>query len=126
MAKFSQETVSMASEIKRLAPDMRVTLGKADVTIEPFQVLAQDSTDGKFYKYSKGDTDRGVIAGIYTGEEVTLTSTGDDALGSITTLAVVGKDDLVGVDFDTDYTAIRQLKQCGIVLTNTISEVEEV
>lgn len=126
MAKFKITNVAMAPDIKRIAPDMRVTLGKADVTIEPFQVLAQDSTDGKFYKYVKGDTNRGVIAGIYTGEEVTLTSDGEDTLGTISTLAIVGKEDLVGVTLATDYTAILQLKQCGIVLTDTISAVEEV
>jgi hypothetical protein len=126
MAKFKITNVAMAPDIKRIAPDMRVTLGKADVTIKPFQVLAQDSTDGKFYKYVKGDTNRGVIAGIYTGEEVTLTAAGDDQLGSITTMAIVGKDDIVGVDFDTDYSAILQFKQCGIVLTDTMPEVEEV
>ncbi|WP_319201932.1 hypothetical protein [uncultured Ilyobacter sp.] len=126
MAKFSQETVSLAADIKRMAPDMRVTLGAADVTIEPFQALAQSAADGKFYKYVKGDTNLGTIAGIYTGEEVTLTAAGDDQLGSITTMAIVGKDDIVGVDFDTDYSAILQFKQCGIVLTDTMPEVEEV
>jgi hypothetical protein len=126
MAKFSQEKVSMAADIKRMAPDMRVTLGATDVTIEPFQTLAQSAADGKFYKYVKDDENKGTIAGIYTGEEVTLTAAGDDQLGSITTMAIVGKDDIVGVDFDTDYSAILQFKQCGIVLTDTMPEVEEV
>lgn len=126
MATFSQETVTEELEIKRIAPDMIITLGAVAVTIANMQVLAQSSTDGKFYKYVKGDEAKGTIAGIYTGEEITLTAEGGDVTGSITTMAIVGQDDIVGVDFATDYTAKLQLKQSGIVLTDIISAVEEV
>jgi hypothetical protein len=126
MAKFARSTSTLAADIKRIGPDMRITLGAAAVTIAPFQVLAQSSADGKFYKYVEGDAAKGTIAGIYTGEEITLTADGDDELGTITTMAIVGKDNIVGIDFDTDFSAVLQLKQSGIVLTDTISAVEEV
>ncbi|WP_321330492.1 hypothetical protein [uncultured Ilyobacter sp.] len=126
MASFERTTTTPAPDIKRLAPDMKVTLGAADVTIESYQVLAQSAADGKFYNYVSGDTNLGTIAGVYTGEEVTLTAAGDDQVGSISSMAIVSKDDIVGVDFDTDYSAILQLKQCGIILTEKIEGSEEV
>jgi hypothetical protein len=125
MASFQRTTTTPAADIKRLAPDMKVTLGAAAVTISPWQALSQSSADGKFYKYVKDDANLGVIAGLYTGEEVTLTAEAGGS-GSITSMAIVAKDDIVGVDFDTDYTAIRQLKQCGIILTDKIEGLEEV
>ena len=125
MASFERTTTTPAADIKRIAPDMKVTLGAAAVTIEPWQALAQSATDGKFYKYVSGDTNLGIIAGLYTGEEVTLTAEADGS-GSITSMAIVAKDDIVGVDFDTDYSAVLQLKQCGIVLTDKIEGSEEV
>ena len=125
MAEFTRSTTTPAADIKRIAPDMRIVLGAADATIATLQVLAQDNTDGKFYKYVKDDAALGVIAGLYTGEEVTLTAEADGS-GSITSMAIVAKDDIVGVDFDTDYTAITQFKQCGIILTDKIEGTEEV
>ncbi|WP_319372180.1 hypothetical protein [uncultured Ilyobacter sp.] len=126
MAEFTRSTTTPAADIKRIAPDMRIVLGAADATIATLQVLAQDNTDGKFYKYVDGDEAVGVIAGIYTGPEVTLTALGSDAAGTITSLAIVAKGDIVGVDFDTDTTAITQFKQCGIILTDKIEGTEEV
>jgi hypothetical protein len=126
MASFERTTTDAVKSIKRLAPDMNVVLGKADVTIAQFQALAQSSTDGKFYKYVKGDAALGTIAGIYTGtEDITLTAAGDDGACNISTLAIVPEDYIVGVDFDTDYTAVTTCKQCGIILTTDIEGSEE-
>jgi hypothetical protein len=126
MAEFTRSTTTPAADIKRIAPDMRIILGAADATIATYQALAQDTTDGKFYNYIDGDAARGMITGIYTGPKVTLTALGSDVTGTITSLAIVAKGDIVGMDFDTDTTAITQFKQCGIILTDKIEGSEEV
>ncbi|WP_321328448.1 hypothetical protein [uncultured Ilyobacter sp.] len=126
MASFERTITTPGPDIKRLAPDMIITLGATDIIIETYQALSQDTTDGKFYNYIDGDAARGVIAGIYTGPEITLTAAGEDINGSISTMAMVAKTDIVGVDFDIDNTALVQLKQCGIILTDKIEGTEEV
>ena len=125
MGSFSRTSTVASKSMRRLAPDMGITLGKADVTIEPFQALAQNNTDGKFYKYVKDDVAVGVIAGIYTGPSITLTAAGTDETGSISSLMEVSADDIVGVTFATDFKAITMCKQCGLILTTDIDGTKE-
>ena len=62
---------------------------------------------------------------MYTGDKIVLTADGEDALGTITTQAIVGKTEIKGVNFVTDFTAVTQLKQSGIILVDTIDGTEE-
>lgn len=125
MGAFERKSYTRERGIKRIQGDMRVVLGKEEATLETYTALAQSKTDGKFYKYVPEDTNKGVIIGLYTGDKIVLTADGDDALGTITTQAIVGKADIKGVDFETDFTAVTQLKQSGIILVDTIDGTEE-
>lgn len=125
MASFERKSYMQERGIKRIQGDMKVVLGKEEVTLETYTALAQSKTDGKFYKYVPGDADKGIIIGLYTGEKIVLTVAGKDVLGTITTQAIVGKEDIKGIDFETDFTAITQLKQSGIILVDTIDGTEE-
>lgn len=125
MANFERKSYARERGIKRIQGDMKVVLGKEAVTLETYTALAQSKKDGKFYKYVPGDADKGVIIGLYTGDKIVLTADGEDALGTITTQAIVGKEDVKGIDFETDFTAVTQLKQSGIILVDTIDGTEE-
>lgn len=125
MANFERKSYARERGIKRIQGDMKVVLGKEEVTLETYTALAQSKKDGKFYKYVPGDADKGVIIGLYTGDKIVLTADGEDALGTITTQAIVGKTEIKGVNFVTDFTVVTQLKQSGIILVDTIDGTEE-
>lgn len=125
MASFERKKYTTERGIKRLQGDMRVTLGKEAVELETYSPLAQSKADGKFYKYVASDENKGVIAGLYTGEKITLTGEEEGLIVPITTQAIVGIEDIKGIDFTTDFTAITQLKQSGIILVETIDGTEE-
>lgn len=121
MASFERKEYEAKNDIKRIQPDMKVIAGPGD--LKQFQAIAQNKTDGKFYAYVAGDENKGIIAGIYTGEDATME---DGNSITISTIAVIAKEDINGVEWDTDFTAISQLKNSGIILTNKIEGTKEV
>lgn len=90
MGAFERKTVDANKiGIKRIQADMRVPMGAGEVKY--LQPVAQHKTDGLFYAYVAGDANKGVIAGIYTGETKTFTT---NQIGSITTQAIVAKESI--------------------------------
>jgi len=120
MAIFDRKEYTAKKDIKRIQPDMRVVAGVG--ALKQFQAIAQNKTDGKFYAYVAKDANKGIIAGLYTGEDITAKD-GDSI--SISTLAIIAKEEIHGVDWDTDFTAISQLKNSGIILTGKIEGTKE-
>lgn len=122
MGAFKREEVGANKiDIKRFQPDMRIEMGAG--AIKYLQPLAQDKTSGKFVAYTAGDANKGVIVGLYTGEDTTAK---DKDIGYITTFAIVAKESIQGINWETDKTAISQLKLAGIILTNEIKGTKEV
>lgn len=120
MAKFEREDYTAEKQIKRLQADMRVEAGAG--ALKYLQAVAQDNTDGKFYAYAKGDTEKGTIVGLYTGEDITAV---DGNVITITTQAIVGKEDIVGITWAEDFKAVTMLKQSGIILAEKIEGTKE-
>lgn len=120
MGSFTRREIEAKENFRRLEADMKVILGAGEV--KHLQPLAQDKTDGKFYVYVKGDENKGIIAGLYTGENHTAV---DGELGTITTQAVVAKDDIQGVIWTEDFTAFSQIKLSGIILTDSARGTKE-
>lgn len=120
MAMFERKEYSAKKEIKRIQPDMRVVAGAG--ALKQFQPVAQNKTNGKFYAYVAKDANKGIIAGLYTGEDITAKD-GDSI--SISTLAIIATEEIHGVEWATDFTAISQLKNSGIILTGKIEGTKE-
>ncbi|MGB6129616.1 MAG: hypothetical protein WBG30_12755, partial [Psychrilyobacter sp.] len=108
-------------------------------TIKFGQVLAQDSKDGKFYIYdpthdgsatpgtTPAEYTRSVIAGLYINEEdIVLTAAGEDVITTISTMIQIGKTDLVGINFETNFTALSELKRAGVIVVDKIEGMEEI
>ncbi len=127
MASFVREEVKDTKAVKRFFGDVGITLGKIDATIKFGQVLAQDSTDGKFYPYDNSENSiRNIIAGLYINEEdIVLTGDGEDVKTTISTMVQIGKSDLVGINFDTNFTALSELKRAGVIVVDKIEGMEE-
>ena len=122
MGSFKREVIKPnRTNFKRLQPDIRVEMGSGE--IKYLQPVAQDDTDGSFYAYVKDDPKKGVIAGLYTGEDATLEA---NDLGPVTTYVIVAKESIQGVDWDTDKALISKLKAAGIILTSELKATEEV
>lgn len=139
MASFVREEVKDTKVVKRLFGDIGITLGKTNATIKFGQVLAQDSKDGKFYMYDPahdGSADpgttpaeytRNVIAGLYINEEdIVLTDAGEDVRTTISTMVQIGQSDLMGINFDTNFTALSELKRAGVIVVDKIEGMEEI
>ncbi|WP_278572562.1 hypothetical protein [Fusobacterium ulcerans] len=120
MASFTREEKQVERSFKRLQPDMRVILGAGE--IKHLQPLAQDKTDGKFYAYVSGDANKGVITGLYTGETITAE---DGTIGYITTQALIPIEDIQGISWESDFTALSQLKLSGIIISTLIEGTKE-
>lgn len=121
MASFERKTETLKDKaVIRLQPDMKVTMGAG--AIKYLQPIAQNKTDGKFYAYIKDDPNKGVISGLYMGVDTTAKA-GDS--GNISTFVIVGKEDIEGITWESDFTAIHQLKMAGVILTNKIEGTEE-
>lgn len=115
-----REVPAGENTIKRLQPDMRVEFAAGKV--EYLQPVAQHKTDGLFYPYVAGDENKGIIAGLYTGETRTFQA---KEIGSISTYAIVAKEWIKGVTWGTDKTAMSALKLAGIILTNELKGTKE-
>ena len=121
MATFERKTENLKDKaVIRLQPDMQVTMGAG--AVKHLQPIAQDKTDGKFYAYVKDDPNKGVIAWLYMGADTTAEA---DDVGYISTYVVVGKEDIQGIEWESDFTAIHQLKVAGVILTTKIEGTEE-
>lgn len=120
MGYFKRSEEKEERSFRRLQPDIRVPLGAGE--IKYLQPLAQSKTDGKFYAYVKGDEDKGVIAGLYTGEDKTAIA---GETGSLTTQIVIAQDDIQGIDWAKDFTAISQLKFAGVIFAPLITGTKE-
>lgn len=121
MGAFERKTVAANKiGIKRIQADMRVPMGSGEVKY--LQPVAQHKTDGLFYAYVAGDLNKGVIAGLYTGETKTFTA---NQIGSITTQAIVTKESIQGITWTSDKTAISALKLAGVILTDEIKGTKE-
>ena len=127
MASFIREEVKETKVVKRILGDIGIILGKVDTTIKFGQVLAQDNTDGKFYAYDQSSDKRKIIAGIYINEEdIVLTAEGEDVKSTISTIVQIGQSDLVGINFETNFTALSELKRAGIIVVDKIEGTEEI
>lgn len=121
MASFERKTENLKDKaVIRLQPDMQVTMGAG--AVKYLQPIAQHKTDGKFYAYVKGDANKGVISGLYMGPDTTAEA---DDVGYISTQIIVGKEDIEGITWESDFTAIHQLKVAGVILTTKIEGKEE-
>lgn len=120
MAYFKRNEEKEKRSFRRLQPDMRIQLGAGE--LKYLQALAQNKTDGKFYAYKKGDANLGIIAGLYTGEDKTAT---DGEIGTLTTQVIIAKDDIQGIEWTTDHTAISQLKFAGVIFAPLITGTKE-
>lgn len=121
MGAFERKSVDANKiGIKRIEADMRVPMGAGEVKY--LQPVAQNKTDGLFYAYEAGDENKGIIAGIYTGEDRTFKA---KEIGAITTQAIVAKESIHGITWTDDHTAISALKLAGIILTEEIKGTKE-
>lgn len=120
MAYFNRSEEKEKRSFRRIQPDIRVPLGAGE--IKHLQPLAQSKKDGKFYAYVKDDADKGIIAGLYTGEDKTAVA-GDT--GTLTTQIVIAKDDIQGIEWATDNTAISQLKFAGVIFAPLVTGTKE-
>lgn len=121
MGYLKREEKKESRSFKRLQPDMRIVLGKGEV--KHLQAIAQNKTDGKFYAYKSGDENLGIIAGLYTGEDINITSA--QGIGRISTQIIVAKDDIKGIDWEKDFTALSQLKLAGVIFAPLIVGTKE-
>ncbi len=121
MGAFKREGIQANKlGIKRIQPDMRVVMGAGEV--KHLQPIAQNKTDGLFYAYEAGDTNKGIIAGLYTGEDRTFEA---NEIGSVTTYAIVVKETIQGITWEEDKTAVSALKLAGIILTDELKGTKE-
>lgn len=121
MGAFERKSVDANKiAIKRIEADMRVPMGAG--AVKYLQPVAQHKTDGLFYAYVAGDTNKGVIAGLYTGDDRTFSA---NEIGAITTQAIVAKESIQGITWTSDKTAISALKLAGIILTEEIKGTKE-
>lgn len=121
MASFERKTETLKDQaVIRLQPDMKVIMGAGSVKY--LQPIAQDKTDGKFYAYVKDDPNKGIISGLYMGEDTTAEA---DDVGYLSSYVIVGKEDIQGIEWESDFTAIHQLKVAGVILTTKIEGTEE-
>lgn len=121
MGAFKREDIKANTlGIKRIQPDIRVEMGAGE--IKHLQPVAQDKTDGLFYAYVAGDENKGIIAGLYTGEDRTFVA---NEIGSVTTYAIVAKETIQGITWEDDKTAVSALKLAGIILTNELKGTKE-
>lgn len=120
MANFKRSEEKEKRSFRRLQPDIRVVLGAGE--IKYLQPLAQSKKDGKFYPYKKGDENTGIIAGLYTGEDKTAV---DNEIGTLSTQIIIAKDDIQGINWAEDYTAISQLKFAGVIFAPLIIGTKE-
>ena len=121
MASFERKTETLKDKaVIRLQPDIKVTMGAGEVKY--LQPIAQNKTDGKFYAYVKDDANKGIISGLYMGPNVTAE---DGDIGNLSSFVIVGKEDIEGITWESDFTAIHQLKMAGVILTNKIEGTEE-
>lgn len=121
MGYLKREERKESRSFKRLQPDMRIILGKGEV--KHLQAIAQSKADGKFYAYKAGDENLGVIAGLYTGEDINVTLT--QGTGRISTQIIVAQDDIKGIDWAKDFTALSQLKLAGVIFAPLIVGTKE-
>lgn len=124
MAKFTRETLGQNKNMLHHIDPVTVVAKGVAGTLETGQVLAQSNADGLFYKYIKDDAAVGTIAGIYTGDSVTLVA-GTDSPIQISTLVTTTEEDIVGMDFVADKAAISKLKTAGVFLVEKITGLEE-
>lgn len=121
MGAFKREDIQANKlGIKRIQPDMRVVMGAGE--IKHLQPVAQDKTDGLFYAYTAEDTNKGIIVGLYTGEDKKFEA---NEIGSITTYAIVAKESIQGITWESDKTAVSALKLAGIILTDELKGTKE-
>lgn len=121
MGAFERKSVDANKiGIKRIQPDMRVPMGVGEVKY--LQPIAQSNIDGLFYAYVAGDAEKGIIAGLYTGEDRTFEA---NEIGAITTQAIVVKESIQGITWESDKTAISALKLSGVILTEEIKGTKE-
>lgn len=121
MGAFERKSVAANKiGIKRIQADMRVAFAAGEVKY--LQPVAQNKTDGLFCPYVKGDPNKGIIVGLYTGEDRTFQA---KEIGSITTQAIVAKESIHGITWADDHTAISALKLAGIILTDEIKGTKE-
>lgn len=121
MGYLKREEKKESRSFKRLQPDMRIVLGKGEV--KHLQAIAQNKTDGMFYAYKAGDENLGVIAGLYTGEDIEVTAT--NHTGRISTQIIIAKDDIQGINWAEDFTAVSQLKLAGVIFAPLIVGTKE-
>lgn len=121
MGAFKREEIKANTlGIKRIQPDIRVEMGAGEV--KHLQPVAQNKTDGLFYAYEAGDENKGIIAGLYTGEDRTFEA---NEIGSVTTYAIVVKETIQGITWEEDKTAVSALKLAGIILTDELKGTKE-
>lgn len=105
--------------LKRYRGDKSYIIAGSETEIKHGQVMAMKSTDGKLYAYSEEGTEGlNIPIGVYTG--VSKKSTNDFG-GSITTFADVSKTEVIGINFETNFTAVIELQKMG---TYVIEEIE--
>ena len=121
MAYLKREEKKESRSFRRLQPDMRIVLGKGK--IEHLQAVAQSKADGKFYAYKAGDENVGIIASLYTGEDMEVTAT--NHVGRISTQVIVAQDDIKGINWAEDKTALSQLKLAGVIFAPLIVGTKE-
>ena len=125
MAVFERGEKTESAKFKKIVDDVSGIVAGFDGTLAKGQVLALSGVDGKYHKYIKDDVNVGNIAGIYTGEEITVTAAADVAV-TISASLVAGRGDIVGIDFDTEKDADLRFKQVGVYIVAKQSGTEEV
>ena len=115
-------TESVDLVLKRDMGDEIIVIAGGQGEVKHGQIMAVKSTDGKYYKYTPSGTDElNNPIGVYTGEDITSV---EDFSGSVTTLAVVNKELIVGVDFETDFKAKPMLQRAGTFMKTVIEGTE--
>ncbi|WP_319201359.1 hypothetical protein [uncultured Ilyobacter sp.] len=115
-------TESVDLVLKRNMGDEIVTIAGGQGEIAHGQVMAVNTTDGKYYIYaSAGINGLDTLIGVYTGETIT---SAEDFNGSVTTSAVVDKGLVVGITFETDFKAKPMLQKAGTFMKTVIEGTE--
>ena len=94
-----------------------VTIATGQGVISQYQVLAQKSADGKWYKYDK---DADPVDGTEIPRRIFIEEEVDTTAGDIEGLTLRGgilrEDAVVGIDIATDFSGVAKLESFGIFI----------
>ena len=96
--------------LERYNPDFKATVGKGDGVLKTGQLLAYDETDGKYYKYQKGDAKKGIAATMLIND---IDTTDSDITTSLFAAGAINKKLVIGLE-DDNYKAINELRKYNI------------